>query len=76
MTGITSRIIQFGLLPLLRNASTTFSRLAYFKRFCSEGSCFIFSRSSVESSSMSTRFSNSLIASAPIMALKPAGRYC
>ena len=28
MTGMTSRIIHSGLLPLLRNASTTFRRLA------------------------------------------------
>src|SRR5207302_5549349 len=76
MTGITSRIIQLGLLPLLRNASTTFKRLAYLRRFCSEDSFFIFSRSSLESTSISTRFSSSLIASAPIMALKPAARYC
>ena len=46
ITGITSRIIHCGLLPLLRKASTTFRRLAYFSRFCSEVSVRIFSRSS------------------------------
>ena len=33
---MTSRIIHCGLLPHLRKASTTFSRLAYFSRFCTE----------------------------------------
>ncbi len=66
MTGITSRIIQYGWLPLLRNASTTFSRFAYLIFFWTEVSVFILSRRSTASFSTSTRFSSSLIASAPI----------
>src|SRR5271168_3744010 len=65
-TGITSRIIHSGLLPLLRNASRTFRRLANLIRFCRLGSIFIFSRNSSDSLSTSTRRSNSLMASAPI----------
>ena len=34
ITGITSRIIHSGLLPLLRNDSTTRRRLACFSFFC------------------------------------------
>src|SRR5207247_115097 len=36
MTGVTSRIIHSGLLPLLRNASTTSRRLRIFMRFWPE----------------------------------------
>ena len=68
MTGIVSRIIHSGLLPLLRNASTTFSRFANLIFFWTDVSVFIRSRSSSESSSTSTRLRRSLIASAPIAA--------
>ena len=65
---MTSRIIQFGWLFDLRKLSTTFSRLAYFSFFCTEFSLRILTRSSSASFSMLTRFSSSLIASAPICA--------
>ncbi len=68
MTGITSRIIHSGLLPLLRKASTTFRRLANLIFFWTEFSVRIFSRSSTASCSTSTRRSSSLIASAPMEA--------
>ncbi len=63
---MASRIIHSGLFPLLRNASTTLSRLANLIFFWTEVSVFIRSRSSSESSSTSTRRRSSLIASAPI----------
>ena len=65
---MTSRIIQFGWLFDLRKLSTTFSRLANFSFFCTDVSLRIFTRSSSASFSMLTRFSSSLIASAPICA--------
>ena len=63
---MASRIIHSGLLPLLRKASTTLSRLANLTFFWTEVSVFIFSRSSRASSSTSTRLRSSLIASAPM----------
>jgi hypothetical protein len=68
ITGTTSRIIHSGLLLDLRNASTTLRRLANFSFFCTEFSVRIFSRSSTAIFSTLTRFSSSLIASAPICA--------
>ena len=66
MTGMTSRIIHSGWLPLLRKASTTFSRLAYLIFFWTEFSVRMRSRRSQASSSTSTRLSSSLMASAPM----------
>ena len=66
ITGITSRIIHSGLLPLLRNASTTLSRLANLIFFWTEFSVRIRSRRSTASLSTSMRFRSSLMASAPI----------
>ena len=72
---MTSRIIHSGRLPLLRNASTTFSRLAYFKRFCIDVSFRILSRISRARWSTSTRARISLIASAPMPAVNWSA-YC
>ena len=68
MTGITSRIIHSGWLPLLRKASTTFSRLAYLIFFWTEFSVRMRSRRSTASFSTSTRRRSSLMASAPMAA--------
>ena len=65
---MTSRIIHSGRLVDLRNESTTLRRLAYFSFFWTEFSPRIFSRSSTAIFSTLTRFSSSLIASAPICA--------
>ncbi len=73
ITGITSRIIHSGLLPDLRNDSTTRRRLANFSFFCCDGSVFIFSRISSLSASTSTFLSSSLMPSAPIMAMNLPG---
>ena len=80
---MTSRIIHSGLLVDLRNESTTFNRLAYFSFFWTDVSERIFSRISTASFSTLTRFSSSLIASAPIWARNLTGpcssralRYC
>ena len=70
MTGITSRIIQSGLLPLLRNASTTSSRLRIFIRFWPLA-VLSSTRSFFPIASAENSLSSSLIASAPIPALKP-----
>ena len=82
MTGITSRIIHSGRLPLFLKASTTFKRLANFKRFCIDVSFRILSRISRASWSTSSRARSSLIASAPMPAVNWSGywstssRYC
>jgi hypothetical protein len=68
ITGMTSRIIHSGRFVDLRNESTTFSRFAYFSFFWTEVSARILSRSSFASFSTLTRFSSSLIASAPMCA--------
>src|SRR5205823_6434129 len=46
MTGTTSKIIQSGWFPDLRNASMTFSRLTIFFRFCTDVSPSIWARRS------------------------------
>ena len=66
MTGMASRIIHSGWLPLLRKASTTLSRLANFTFFWTEVSVRMRSRRSTASCSTSMRFSSSLMASAPM----------
>ena len=68
MTGITSMMIHSGLLPLLRNASMTSSRLIAFARFCPE-ELSISARSSPSSLTRSSCIRSSLMASAPIPAL-------
>ncbi len=70
---MTSRIIQSGRLPDLRNDVTTLRRLENLSFFCCEVSSFIRTRSSPDSSSMLTMPSSSLIASAPILATKAPG---
>ena len=75
ITGTTSRIIHSGLLLDLRNESTTLSRLANLSFLAAEVSVRIFSRSSTASVSTCTRLSSSLIASAPICALKRVKPY-
>ena len=72
---MTSRIIHSGRLLLLRKASTTLRRLAYFWRFWIDCSTFIFSRSSTASVAMSTLRSRLLIASAPICAVNAVKPY-
>ena len=72
---MTSRIIHSGRLLDFLKAWTTFRRLANFCRFCADCSVFIRSRSSTDSSSMATRLSSSLIASAPIWARNAAAPY-
>ena len=75
MTGMTSRIIHSGRWPLLRKASTTFSRFAALSRRICELSVFMMMRSSSASSSTSMRDSSSLIASAPMRASKAPSPY-
>ena len=75
MTGMTSRTIHSGRLLDFVKASTTFSRLANFCRFCADCSVFIRSRRSTDSSSRATRLSSFLIASAPMSASNAAAPY-
>ncbi len=72
---MTSRIIHSGLLLDFLKACTTFSRLACFWRFWTDCSVRILSRSSTARSSMATRRSSSLMASAPIWARNALGPY-
>jgi hypothetical protein len=68
MTGTTVSIIHSGLLPLSRNASTTFSRLAIFLRLASELTSRISWRRVSASWMMSSWRSRPRIASAPMPA--------
>ncbi len=70
MTGMTSSIIQSGLLPDSRKASTTLSRLAIFLRFASEVASFISLRSCSESPCTSIWRSSASTASPPMPAEK------
>jgi hypothetical protein len=74
MTGITSRIIHSGRLPLFRKLVATLSRLENFSFFCCEVSSFILVRRSVANSSTLTIVKSSLIASAPIFATNWPGK--
>ena len=67
-------MIHSGLLPLLRKASTTSSRLMALERFWPEELA-ISARSSPSSFSRSSCNSSSLMASAPMPALKALGPY-
>jgi hypothetical protein len=75
MTGMTSRIIQFGWWPDLRKASTTLRRLAAFRRLIWLVSVRMTMRSSSAISSTSMRASSSLIPSAPMRASKLPSPY-
>ena len=70
---MTSSIIQSGLLPLLRNASITRRRLAAFLRLASEVAVAISVRRFRASTTGSMRLRSSLIASAPMPAVKASG---
>ncbi len=70
ITGSTVRIIHSGRLPLLRNDSTTRSRLAAFFLRCFDCVVAISARSSLTIASRSILATSSRMASAPMPALK------
>ena len=75
MTGTTSNTIQAGLLPDLRNASTTFSRLMALARACSEVVLENCAFNSALKASRSISSSRVLSASAPILAAKRSSNF-
>ena len=63
-------------IAALAESLDNFQALAYFRRFCSEVSVFIRSRSSVKDAVYLNALEKFLDSSAPIMALKPVRRNC